>query len=99
VKKLTKKERGEVVTKGYLFDSLDERDYVTKDFLMNEFKPQFKNELKTELIEELQIVINDSFARHIQALMEDNHATIMTLIESFENRFERIEKHVGLLPA
>jgi len=32
-KELSQKEREETVTKGFLFDCFEERDYVTKDYL------------------------------------------------------------------
>jgi len=89
IKKLSNKEREDNVTKGYLHDVLDDKlsAYVTKDFLINDFKNQLKIELE------------DSFTRHIQVLMEDNYSTTMTLIEAFQNRFKIIEKHIGLAKA
>ena len=62
------------------------------DFLMNEFKPQIED----ELTKKLEIVINNSFKTHVDALMEDNHHTTMTLIEAFQNRFGRIEAKLRL---
>jgi hypothetical protein len=76
-RKPTKKEWGEGVTKGFLYEHLNEWGYV------------FKKEIREE--------INEDFQKYIDIVMEDNRDTNRMLIEAFENRFEVIEKRLGLL--
>jgi len=102
-KKLSLKQRKEVITKGSLCDILDEKDYVSKEYLNNVLdekgyvtKSFLMNEFKTEFKIELETFIENSFKRHVRVLMEDNHDTVMTLIEAFQNRFEKIEEKLGL---
>lgn len=101
--KLSQKQRGEIVTKGYLHDLLDEKDYVTKEYLNNLLESKnyvtkefLMGEFKTTFRNELEIFVEDSFKRHVNALMEDDRDTVMTLIEVFQNRFEIIEAKLGL---
>jgi len=81
LKRLSKKESREVVTKGYFHITLDE----ILDYRFEKFRKEFRKE------------INQDFAYHTGILMEDNHDTIKILIESFENRFESIEKRLGVI--
>ena len=85
---LSKKQREEVATKGFVADVLDEKlsQYVTKDYLKNEFT-LFRKEFRKE--------INSDFERHVGALMESNQDAIMMVIEAFQNRFEQIENRLG----
>jgi CRISPR/Cas system type I-B associated protein Csh2 (Cas7 group RAMP superfamily) len=96
-KKLSKKERGEVVTKGYLHDVLDDklRNYVTKDYM--ESKNYVTKDYLDERFIKFRKEINKDFAHHTGVLMEDNHDTIKTLIEAFENRFERIDRRLDTI--
>ncbi len=108
--KLSQKERDEVVTKGYLEDVLDQRNFVNKDYFHNtlnlvlESKNYSTNDRLDMVIEEvasiktqlsqMQIELGEDNRRHMSALMEDNRHQISLLIEAFEARFERIERKV-----
>lgn len=73
MRKLSKKERGEVVTKGYLEDAgmvtkdffvdylektLESKNYVTKDYLENRFI-DFRKEIKNDMRDLRKNVAND----------------------------------------
>ncbi len=85
---LSQKERGELVTKGYFHDTLEEvlesKNYATNDRL----------DMVIEEVASLKVEVTESreeSLRHMSALMEDNRHQISLLIEAFEARFEWIE--------
>jgi hypothetical protein len=93
LKKLTQKEREEFVTKGHLEDQnfvtkqyLQDQNFVTKDYLNEVLECRFEKSQK-------------EYFAHLQALMEDYHGRIYTLVELFEARFERIEHRLDVLEA
>ena len=94
-KKLTQKERNEAVTKGYLED----RDYVTKDYIHDSFAAmELRMERRFDLIDQKFELLREESYRHMVSLMEDNRHQIRILMEGNNIRFERIERHVGLEP-
>ncbi len=87
-KKLSKKERNEAVTKGfiedqgfvtkgYLEDVLNEKDYVTKSYMHEAFE-----------------VLDHKMQHYTTVVMEDNRAQTLKLIEAFDSRFIRLERAV-----
>lgn len=85
MKKLSKKERGEVVTKGYLEDQeyvtnsyLKAQDYVTKSYL---------NEVLDKRFEEFRKEINKDFKYHIDVLIEHQKDQLQVLLEGLDNRY------------
>jgi hypothetical protein len=93
--KLSKKERGETVTKGYFHDLLDEKDYVTNkkfdQFARNigvMFEAQNK---KFEILTELMIGRFDNLDSKIDGLA--------VRVGSLENRVGSLELRVGALEA
>lgn len=84
-KKLTKKEREEVVTKGYLED----QDFVTKSYLNNTLDERFKY-----YVEILKEVNNDKFEmifEELRAIREENGRRL----EICESRLDRVESKFG----
>ena len=108
-KKLSQKERGEVVTKGFLEDYLDKtlesKNYVTKDYL------ESKNFVTKEYLDQQNFVTKDwaldmfetfekriveEFRNHTGALMEFHTHQNQLIVDALISRIERIERHVGL---
>lgn len=94
-KKLTKKEREEVVTKGYLEDQdyvtkqyLDEKleKYVTKDYLDEKFD-YFAGALRDEFQDKFQIIFEE-----LRAIREENGRRL----EICESRLDRVESKFGI---
>jgi len=95
-KKLSQKERNEVVTKGFLIDNnfvtesrleeiLDSKNYVTKDWAQ-------------EMFETFQKIIREDFAQQTGALIEAFRHENRLVVEALESRIERVERYVGLSP-
>jgi hypothetical protein len=84
-KKLSPKERKESVTKGFLVDYLQSMEYVTESKLK-------------EILDDRFSKFQKDIHQHLNALMEHNREQTLTLIEAFQGRFERIERHVDLAP-
>ncbi len=85
-RKLSTKERDEVVTKGYLEDQdfvtkqyIEEQNFVTKDYL----------DMRLETFQK-------DMYQHITALMEHNREQTLVLIDAFQGRFERIERRLDI---
>jgi hypothetical protein len=99
-KKLSTKERGETVTKGFLVDYLETKEYVTVSRL--EEILDSKNYVTKDYLEQTLDTRFNAFQKdmhqHLNALMEHNREQTLILIEAFQGRFERIERHVDLEP-
>ena len=98
-RKLSQKERGEVVTKGFLEDYIDSKDFVTKDYLdqVLESKNYVTKNYLHQTLEETFSKYRQENRRHLEALMEDYHQRVYPLVELFDARFERIERKIGLV--
>ncbi|MCB9806110.1 hypothetical protein H6775_03045 [Candidatus Nomurabacteria bacterium] len=92
MKKLSKKEREEVVTKGYLVDYLESQNYITKEYL------ESKNYVTKDYLE-------DKFAHYFGLISEDFTQKITVAIEGLEirldakfaridERFDRLERRM-----
>lgn len=92
-KKLSTNEREEVVTKGYLEDFMESRQYVTKEYM--ESKQYVTKDYLDDRLDKHQ----KEYFTHIEALMEDYHGRMYTLVELFERRFERVEHRLDILEA
>jgi hypothetical protein len=81
-KKLSKKEEGEVVTKGYLRDYLDEvlesKNYITKDY--------FEERLESTINKALEKQSKD-FYQHMDALIEQQLHSLQTFMETMDDRY------------
>ena len=71
MKKLSKKEREEVVTKGYFHDTLEE----VLDERFGKFRKEFRRE------------INEDFKKHIDVLMEHHRSQLEVILEGLDNRY------------
>jgi hypothetical protein len=88
-KKLTKKQREEVVTKGYLEDLLEEKDYVTKSHL-NETLYDMMNTMSETMDRKISIAMDkqlQEFNRNMGALMEHQMHQIQIMFESLDTRY------------
>ena len=92
--KIYPKEREETVTKGFFEDYLDSKNYVTKEYLdsKNYVTKEYLNQTLDNRFETFQ---KDMY-QHIGALMEHNREQTLLLIDAFQSRFERIERHLDL---
>lgn len=98
-KKLTKKEREEVVTKGYLNDYLESQNYVTKQYLdeklENYVTKDYLDERFKYYVDVLKEVNNDKFEvifEELRAIREENSRRL----EICENRLDRVESKFGI---
>jgi hypothetical protein len=101
-KKLSKKEEGEVVTKGYLQEYIDSKNFVTKDYLDKtlESKNYVTKDWALEMFESFEKRITEElkqdFRNHTGALMEFHAHQNKLIIDALLSRIERVERHVGL---
>lgn len=97
-KKLSQKERGEVVTKGFLEDYLDKtlesKNYVTKDYLTQQ--NFVTKDWALDMSETFEKRIVEEFRNHTGALMEFHAHQNQLIVDALVSRIERIERHVGL---
>ncbi len=84
-KKLSKKEREEVVTKGFLEDYLESRNYITKEYLDS------KDYATKAHVQEIFNYYQSDMKHHIDSLIERQHDYFRAIIETLEGRFERNE--------
>jgi hypothetical protein len=85
--KLSKKEREEPVTKGYLTDYLEDKleNYVTKDYL----DEKLENYVTKDYLDKK---IDQDLVRHIGAMLEDSNSKLQILFEHFDARTEELRK-------
>lgn len=110
-KKLSKKERGEAVTKGYLEDQnyvtkdfLKSQNYVTKDFLKSQnyvteryLDQKLEKYVTKDWASEMFEIYDKRAQDRMETLMEDNRDAIKSIVEAFESRFERIERKLEII--
>lgn len=88
-KKISKKEREEVVTKGFLVDYLDSKDYITKDYLDSQnyvTKDYFETRLESTINKALEKQSKE-FYRHMEALMEHHMHSLQVFMENMDERY------------
>lgn len=85
--KLSQKEKGEIVTKGYLGEYIESKDFATRDYVLEMFEV-FEKRITQEFKQE--------FKQHTSALMEFQSHQTQLIIEALLSRIERVEVHVGL---
>lgn len=78
-KKLSKKEREKVVTKGYLED----KDYVTKDYL----DKKLDNYVTKDYLDIRLNELSKEFKDYVSALIEHQTHQLQTFYEGFDNRY------------
>ncbi len=83
-------ERKKYVTESSLKKTLENKDYVTKDFLKKQ--DYVTKDWATEMYQK----ITEEFARHTNALVEMIRHENRLIIEALEHRIERIENYIGL---
>ena len=91
-KKLSKKTREEVVTKGFLEDYLDSKDYATKshvDSIFNYYQSDMKHHIDS-LIER-----QHDYFRAIIEVLEGRFERNEYKLENLENRVSRLESKPG----
>ncbi|MEY4440639.1 MAG: hypothetical protein RLY49_265 [Candidatus Parcubacteria bacterium] len=81
MKKLTPKQRKEVVTKGFLFDN----KYLTLKTLDEIMDP--KNRVTREQVEEKLSLLSDDLRQHLEALMEHQMHQLQVLMEQMDERY------------
>jgi len=82
MKKLSQKERMEVVTKGFLFDCFDERGYATKEYVKEMFE-YYQKDMKQHIT-----ALMEYNAHYFQAIIE-------TLSGRFERNEEKLDDLEG----
>lgn len=87
-KKLSQKERGEVVTKGFLEDYLDSKNYITRDYLDS------KDYATRSHVDSIFNYYQSDMKHHIDSLIEQQHDYFRAIIETLEGRFERNEERL-----
>ncbi len=90
-KKLSKKEREENVTKGFLTDFLEEGGYVTESFIVSQ------NYATKDYVSEIFNYYQSDMKHHIDSLIERQHDYFCAIIETLEGRFERNERDIDSL--
>ena len=84
-KKLSQKEREEVVTKGFLSDYLDSKNYITKDYLDS------KNYITKDYLEDyLDMRFKKQtleFKQYLDSLMEHQMHQLQILMEQMDERY------------
>ena len=80
-KKLSQKERGEVVTKGFLIGN----KYVTLKTLDEIMDP--KNRITREQVQNKLNLMKDDSRQYLEALMEHQMNQLQTLIEQMDERY------------
>jgi hypothetical protein len=77
-KKLSQKEREEVVTKGYLSDVLEERNYITKDYFEEHLESTINKALEKQ---------SKEFYQHMEALMEHQMNQLQVFMEHMDEQY------------
>jgi len=87
MKKLSKKERGDIVTKGYFHDYLEGQDYVTKEYMDEKFDHcvQIFREMHDD---KFQVLFEE-----LRAIREENGRRL----EICESRLDRTENILGII--
>ena len=91
-KKLSKKERGEVVTKGFLEDYLDSKDYATKAHVQEIFN-YYQSDMKHHI--DSLIERQHDYFRAIIETLEGRFERNEEKLENMENRVARLEARPG----
>jgi len=95
-KKLSQKERSEVVSKGFLEDYLESKNYVTKDWAYKMFET-FEKRILTSFDEKINQVQKEN-RQYFETLLEYMDEKFNIFLEKVDARIERIERYVGLSP-
>lgn len=84
MRRLSKKEENEVVTKGFLKATLEE-SYVSKKFLRDQ------NYVTKDFLKTVQAEISEDVRRHTHAMLEEYQSRLEVVVELLIGRFDRME--------
>ncbi len=85
MRKLSKKEENEVVTKGFLKATLENGDYVSRKFLKDQ------NYVTKDFLKTVQAEITADVRRHTHAMHEEYQSRLEAVVELLIGRFDRME--------
>jgi len=86
-KELSQKEREEVVTKGFLVDYLDKKEYITRPVLEEILEKKLEPYVTKDYLDKRMKEQSADFRQHLDSLIEHHMNQLQIFMESMDERY------------